>query len=46
MRSVFAMSAALQAIIWFEVHNVRWSPSHAAIVAWGSIMQCDSFAVV
>ena len=40
------MSSAVQAIIWFEVQSVSWSPSHAAIVAWGSIIECDSFAVV
>ena len=33
--SVFAMSAALHAIIWFAVQSVSWSPSHAATVACG-----------
>ena len=46
MPSVFAMSAVLHAIIWFAVQSVSWSPSHAAMVACGSIIECDSCAVV
>ena len=44
--SVVAISALFQAIIWFEVHNVSLSPSHAAIVACGSIIACASSGVV
>ena len=33
-----ATSLRLQAIIWLEVHNVTRSPSHAAMVANGSII--------
>ncbi len=32
------MSPADHAIIWFDVHTVSFSPSHAAIVACGSII--------
>jgi hypothetical protein len=46
MPSVLAASATVQAIIWLEVQSVSWSPSHAAMVAWGSIIECDSCAVV
>ncbi len=46
MPSVFASSPCPQAIIWFEVHTVSWSPFHAASVAWGSIMACDWSGVV
>ena len=40
------MSRRAQAIIWFEVHSVSLSPSHAAIVACGSIIACASSGVV
>ena len=32
------MSRTAQAIIWFDVHSVTVSPSHAAMVACGSII--------
>ena len=38
MPSVFAMSPTDQATIWFAVHSVSLSPSHAAIEACGSII--------
>src|SRR2546427_7394328 len=34
--SDLASSPWPQAIIWFEVHTVSWSPFHAASVAWRS----------
>ena len=35
--SVVAVSPTAQAIIWLDVHSVSLSPSHAAMVACGSI---------
>ena len=46
MPRVFATSETPQSIIWLEVQSVSLFPSHAAIEAWGSIMQCDSSGVV
>ena len=46
MPSVLASSPRVQSIIWLEVQTVRLSPSHAAMVAWGSIIAWDSLAVV
>ena len=43
---VVASSPTLQATIWLEVHTDSSSPFQAAIVACGSIIECDSCAVV
>ena len=46
MPSVLATSPTPHAIIWLDVHNVRWSPFHAAIDACGSIIECEWSGVV
>jgi hypothetical protein len=46
MPRVRATSPTPHAIIWLDVHNVRRSPSQAAIEACGSIMQWDWSGVV
>jgi hypothetical protein len=46
MPSVLARLPLPQAIIWFDVQTVSFSPSHDAMVAWGSIIAWLSSGVV